>query len=142
MKTCIEPDCDNMVEGRTDYCASHGRAKRKLDKQASQPAKEKKPIKKVSDKMAALLEIYYRKRAMFIQGKKCAIYPNQKATQVHHKKGREGYADLWAKENDIILLLDERFWLPVSMDGHEKIGREDEWAKARGFSLPRLEVLK
>ncbi len=50
--------------------------------------------------------------------------------------------DLWAKENDIILLLDERFWLSVSMDGHEKIGREDEWAKTLGFSLPRLEVLK
>jgi len=49
------------------------------------------------------------------------------ATEVHHKKGRIGK-----------LLLDIRFWLPVTPDCHKKIELNPEWAKEKGYSLSRL----
>lgn len=33
-----------------------------------------------------------------------------RATTIEHTKGRLGYADQWARDNDISLYLDVRFW--------------------------------
>lgn len=57
---------------------------------------------------------------------------------VHHKMGRIGYADEWAREKDISLLLDVRFFLAVTRQGHEWIELHPEAAKAKGYSLSRL----
>lgn len=90
--------------------------------------------------MTIIMEEYNRRRPGYLTGKKCAVFPKQKATQIHHMLGREGYADDYARENDIPLILDERFWLPVCQDGHDKIEKNPDWAKDNGFSLERLKT--
>lgn len=49
-----------------------------------------------------------------------------RATQCHHRAGRDGE-----------FLLMEKFWLPVSDEGHRWIEDNREEAKARGWLLNR-----
>lgn len=144
MKTCTTPGCNAPCEGNTDLCATHNRLMRKAgDKafKAIQDHQKKKEYEmpKVSAPMARILREYKPKHDKFLAANKvCAVFPDQKATTIHHKKGKVGYADDWAREHDIPLWLDERFWLAVSMDGHTKIENNPEWAKENNFSLNRL----
>ncbi len=46
------------------------------------------------------------------------------ATQVHHMNKRRG-----------AMLLDERYWLAVSDESHERIEQNKSWARANGFLL-------
>ena len=62
----------------------------------------------------------------------------EKATDIHHKMGRIGYADEWARQENIPLLLDVRFWLAVSRKGHQMIEENPEWAKENNYSIDRL----
>lgn len=143
-RLCKEVDeigrCNNYCEGNTDYCASHNAQHRKMERLAKKAPKKPKPIPRRSQKMDVIMEEYNRRRPGYLAGKKCAVFPDQKANQIHHKMGRIGYADVYAEENDIPLILDERFWLPVSQDGHDKIERNPDWAKDKGFSFERLKT--
>lgn len=132
-------ECGKISENRdTGECSSCARERRKLEDSFSHLPKQCKQIKRVSGKMASLLPVYSVKRVRFLKHKKCAVFPDQNATTVHHQMGRIGYADQWARENDIPLLLDERYWLPTSMDGHTKIENNPEWAIENGYSYSRL----
>lgn len=85
-------------------------------------------IKKLSKKRQAENKIYLTIREKFLQeNPQCAVYPSEKATQVHHKKGRIGK-----------LLTDVRYFLPVSDRAHREIELNPEWAKKMGYSLSRL----
>ena len=76
------------------------------------------------------MKIYAEKRKAFLKDNpKCAVYPQKKATEIHHKKGRIGK-----------LYLDDRFWLAVSRSGHVWIENNPIEAKKRGFSLDRLTI--
>jgi hypothetical protein len=134
MKGIIE----NPETGET---ASEAHARRKAERLASQPLKKKAPIRKVSAKRAAENPIYSERRVIFLDGKKCAVFPSLDATEVHHKKGRQGYADQWAKDHKITLYLDERWWLGVSAEGHRYIGSHPAEAEEMGWSISRLENL-
>ena len=94
-----------------------------------------KPIKKVSEKRNKENEIYFAKRKIFLSKKENIICPitGEKTTEIHHIKKRIGFADDWAKENDINLLLDERFWLAVSRKGHIWIHDNINEAKKLGY---------
>jgi len=161
MKTCTwqEPDdyCMSLVEGRTDFCARHNRLIRKISeeekkaiqkhnkltiKQKEKNSLPRKSVKPVSDKRKAENPIYSERRKIFLEGKQCAVFPNLKATQVHHQAGRKGYVDQWAYDNGITAFLDERFWLPVSEEGHIKIEADTIWAKDMGFSIVRSVPIK
>lgn len=144
VNTCTWPDgCTNLCEGRTEFCATHNHQLRKAERQSNIPKKvyqfkkPTEPIAKVSGKMAKAVSEYSRIKSKWIEGKRCAVYPEQKATQVHHKKGRTGYADDWARDNGIPLLLDVRYWLPVSDDGHNEITNKSAWAFKMGFTILR-----
>lgn len=76
-----------------------------------------------------------------LENKYCAVYPTQLANQIHHKKGKIGYADDWARQNNIPLLIDTRYFLAVNFDGHRKIEENPNWAKEMGFSIDRLEKI-
>lgn len=143
---CEIDGCGRPCEGTTDKCASHNREARKELKLAEFKFKkiqgksfEQKPIPKVSNKMARLLQEYTKIKRGWIKGKMCAVLKNAPATEVHHMMGRTGYADQFARDNDIPLLIDTRFWLPVSRAGHRKVELLPDWAKKQGFSLSRLE---
>jgi hypothetical protein len=93
-------------------------------------SKQKKKIKFRSSKRAAEERQYAKDRIEFLsrpENQWCAVYPWLPATQVHHKRGRLGK-----------LLLDQRYWLGVSDEGHKRIENFPEWAKENNFSESRL----
>lgn len=102
--------------------------------------KEVKPIKKVSDKLAIRLKEYARIKARWLPGKKCAVFKELDAIECHHSAGRspDEYYDEWAQERDIPLLLDIRFWVPVSREGHIEIELNRKWAESMGYTESRL----
>jgi hypothetical protein len=121
---------------RSGMCASCAAAMRKAERmKATEPGK---PIEKVGKGMQNKLRAYAVKKARWIKGKKCAVYPSQPATEIHHMMGRVGYADEWARENDMPLILDERFWLPVSHEAHVKITNDSKWAWENQYSFKRV----
>jgi hypothetical protein len=63
---------------------------------------------------------YNKRRIVWIEDKNCAVYHDRKAAQIHHMMGRVGYADDWARERDLPLLLDERYWLQFVLMGTVK----------------------
>ncbi len=133
---------DNPVENPdTGYCASYAHALRKADKLASRPLKIPKPIPKRSKKMVSEMAEYLAESRPWLVGKMCVVYPELPATQVHHSKGREGYADNWARDHNITLLHDKRWWKPVSDDGHKKIEAKRAWAERMGFTYSRSEKI-
>ncbi len=116
---CKIPLCKKPVENRdSGLCASHSKALRKV---------VQSPIKKASIKLSKKLLTYSERAKEFIKNKRCAVYPQLKAEEVHHKRGRTGD-----------LLLDEAHWLPVSRKGHVKIEMNPRWAKEMGYSESRL----
>jgi hypothetical protein len=137
----ITEGCSNPIENSDiGSCASCGRALRKKEAEALKPKKPIKPIKPATTKLAKARLEYIKRKKVWIVDKMCAVYPKLVATQIHHKISREHnqYADDWARERGIPLLLDERHWLAVSAEGHKKIEEHPVWAKIRGFSIDRL----
>jgi hypothetical protein len=75
---------------------------------------------------------------------KCPVYgvPITLESDIHHVKGRYGYADQWAYENDISLLIDVRFFLACSRAGHRWIenSHNREMAMKKGWILTRQDT--
>lgn len=148
---CEWPEgCENQTEGRTSFCATHNHAQRKAERELSKKITKieatqaklkgrKTLIKPVSDKMAEALRVYSQMKKGWLDGKMCAVFPHLKATQVHHSRGKVGYYDQMARDNDIPLLIDDRFWLAVSSEGHRKITDDSKFAIENGFSFLRTE---
>lgn len=68
--------------------------------------------------------------------------PVDETFTVHHKAGRQGYADKWAEEMEIPLLLDVRWFLAIDLECHQYIEIHSELAKKRGWSVTRLGIKK
>lgn len=139
---CIWDGCMNPVENQdTGECATHGALRRKAERNDAKPRKEPYRIAPRSKKRAKEESEYSKEKREWIAGKHCAVFPDLMAIDIHHKKGRQGYADQWAKDRGITLLRDQRWWLPVSREGHHEIELNPQWAKDQGFSLSRLEII-
>lgn len=108
----------------------------------SQNLKQKTPIRKVSVKQDKLNKIYSKLRIEFLSLPENQICPitKQQTTDVHHMMKRIGFADDWARENNIPLIIDVRFFLAVSREGHDKIENNPEWAYENGFSIRRNQI--
>lgn len=108
----------------------------------SQNLKQKTPIRKVSVKQDKLNKIYSKLRIEFLSLPENQICPitKQQTTDVHHIMKRIGFADDWARENNIPLIIDVRFFLAVSREGHDKIENNPEWAYKNGFSIRRNQI--
>jgi len=101
---------------------------------------KQKSIPKVSVKRKSMNEKYSVLRKEFLalpENKFCPI-TKQPATEVHHKAGRIGFADEWARLNNVPLLIDVRYFLGVSRNGHRWIEENPEEAKKLGYSVDRL----
>ena len=135
-------DCGSDKTERNGKCASCNRMERKAA--ALKLPDDPKPIAKQSDEMKRMMALYVRKKAKWIKGKKCAVLKNVPATDVHHSAGRgiHSYYDEYAQERGICLLMDDRFWIPVSREGHIEIERRPEWARKMGFTEDRLILAK
>lgn len=102
------------------------------------PKKSPKRIPARSTKQASLERRYNNNRRQFLRLNPVCPVTGGRTDQVHHMKGREGYADEQARAAGIPLLLDERYWLAVSDAGHKKIEAFPAWAKEMNYSLSRL----
>lgn len=137
---CADKECDNhFVRFRTTdkYCSYS------CKKKNQKPPTNKKHyiIPKISKKQKKALTEYFKVRAEFLNSLtnySCPVYPEKSVSDVHHMKGKEGYADDWARENNIPLLIDTRYFLAVSRMGHGYIELHPIWAKENGYSYDRL----
>lgn len=73
-------------------------------------------------------EYMLRKQAFLMKYPMCAVFPKLHAVDVHHSRGRLGP-----------LLMDERFWIPVSRIGHVFI--HDNRARARELNWRGIPLL-
>lgn len=133
-KIGICPDCDNGIEVPliAGHCQSHYWSRRR-EKNAHNIKPEKKVQKPIArrSKKRTIEELQYNSdRIIFLAKPENQICPitKQQTTEVHHQKGRIGK-----------LLLDQRFWIALSTEGHRQVELNPEWAKENGFSLSRLE---
>lgn len=124
--TCNNPDgacnCPNQK-----FCKWWGSEKKR-------PGKRKRLAPR-SAKVKNYNAIYISLKESYLPGKRCAVFPDRMAGQVHHIKGRSVnvYADTWAEQRDIPLLIDVRFWLPVSQEGHTHIHANTDEARQKGW---------
>ena len=89
----------------------------------------KKPIKirRLSKRLEAKTRLYNRLRIEFLKVNPwCAVYPEKMATQIHHSRGRGIY------------LNDLSTWVAVSMEAHQRIELNPNWARENGFTKSRL----
>lgn len=114
---CCNCDKQRIIVVKSGYCGVCNELKK-----GKKPYKIKSRSKAMSKKMVE----YNERREKFLVGKICPV-TNKPATQVHHKRGRTGK-----------YLLDERYWLGVTQEGHQKIEENPEWAKEMGYSETRL----
>ena len=92
--------------------------------------KEKKPIPKFSKKREKENREYTIKRLQFLaqpENLRCFIDGcNKRADSIEHTRGRKGFADDWARENNVSLLLDVRFWKPCCNEHNLELERNPE----------------
>lgn len=126
-KVCRDKDCGTLFtpfNSLQKYCSYH------CAKKNEKPKKRvlRKRMRPFSVKREAEMKQYRKDRIEFLNRPQNMICPvtGERTTEVHHKKGRIGS-----------LLLDQRFWLGVSSDGHKWIEANPEKAKELGYSLDR-----
>lgn len=73
--------------------------------------------------MESKMRTYRKRREWFLELHPfCAVMPDRRSETIHHQRGRAGP-----------LLLDERFWIAVSLDGHRWIEDHKDEARKRGL---------
>lgn len=93
------------------------------------PPRARRSARRRSKRMAKLMAYYRERKASFLNAyPKCAVYKWEFANQIHHIRGRAG-----------TLLLDERFWIAVSISGHALIHDDIERARRMLYICPRGE---
>lgn len=131
-KQCRDKDCQNEFKPfrTTDKFCSYICANK--NKKVSQK-KEFKPIPKKSKKQKVIDSKYSVQRIQFLgksENQVCFIDGcNNKATTVEHRKGRKGFADQHARDNNIPLTLDERFWAGCCHFHNLELERDPELSK-------------
>ena len=108
--------------------AQEGLSTSDITKLPQKPKSRSYRIKSVSDKKLIELKEYRKKRDAFMKGKLCE-FPDckEKATDLHHAKGRTGS-----------LLTDERHFKALCRSHHRWIEENVLEAKAIGLSVDRL----
>lgn len=122
--------CGNRCEGSTDACASCNAAARKAERQ-SKRVTIVSPAKKITAKRAAQTVEYTKLRREYLEAyPACEVEDcNNKAKEVHHKKGRE---------NDLLTNTD--YFMAVCPGCHHKITTDSAWAIEKGYSYQRTSV--
>ena len=146
---CNIEGCGRPVENHElGLCATHARQARKGNNPSQ--AKPRKKIRQYSDKKLEQINQYTRDKKEFFKNPEnriCKVCGEGGADSIHHAKGKVGYADDWAAMNDIPLLLDQRFWIPIhsfrvnpklGCTCHQWVEEHPEKAKELGLSQNRL----
>jgi hypothetical protein len=131
-KRFLQKHCENCKEAEREYQSG------KMAKTTS----PKKPINKVSDKRKVENIIYTSNRIKFLmkpENKICFIDEcRNPATTIEHSAGRTGFYDDWARENNISLYLDQRFWKPcchahnLELENNPELSKKYQLSKIHG----------
>ena len=76
------------------------------------------------------INIFEHIQLEFPENKKCFIEGcNSEANTIEHIMGRKGFADEYARENNISLYLDKRFWKPCCLKHNLELENNPELSK-------------
>lgn len=142
-KTGHCPKCEDGKEKPiiSGLCNLHyWKHRAEVNEAKKKPKPPPKPIPKVSKKRTIENLKYKVLRIEFLGKKENKICPitGKPTTEIHHKAGRVGFADEWARNEGISLMLDTRHWIALSREGHRQVEESPEWAKENGYSINRL----
>lgn len=101
------------------------------------PKNKRGHIRPVATKKASDKTKYNSESKEWLRGKMCGCDCGNIATTVHHKRGREGYADSEKYILGIKLLNDQDYWLPACMPCHIEIEASPTFAYENGYSESR-----
>lgn len=148
-KICKCEGCSNPVFSH-NYCRFHQALRtdekwlRTMEKKNSPTiAKKKKAyvIPNISAKRLSDLATYrpirdeYQKEHPICEVHDC----NKPANNLHHKMGRIGFADDWARFEGIKLLWDVRFFMNCCETCHpQRIHENSEWAYEHGYLISKI----
>lgn len=128
MRTCkITPGCENLVEGRTDGCASCNHAARKEERQAKK-FKTATKIKVVTDKRAGELRTFAKQKVEYLDAYMCCEVPecHNRSVDVHHMGTRTNHN-----------LNDWDNFIALCRLHHDQATEDSAWAKSIGISRTR-----
>jgi len=98
-------------------------------------------IPKVSEKQKKLNAIYENIRIEILAKAKFKCFIKgcgNVATTIEHRMGRKGYADQWARDNNIPLTIDERYLEPccfvhnIELENNYELSKEYQLSKIHG----------
>lgn len=103
---------------------------------ASKP--KPKPISKRTKKKAAQEAIYEAKKKTYLRNNPiCEVHDCvTRSNNIHHKAGRQGFADEYARSLNMELVQDERYFMACCETCHPKrIHENPKWAREHGYIL-------
>ncbi len=127
-KCCLADGCNNPRWAK-GYCLYH---------QYLRDDFKKKRIKSYTKKSSYQIRKYNVKRRIYLKDNPVCEVKGcwNRSTNIHHKAGRRGYADQWARDNKIQLVQDERYFMACCDDCHPKrIHENPGWAREQGYIL-------
>lgn len=99
----------------------------------TKPPKPRQAINKKSKKRIADDKVYTPGRKEFLalpENQYCFIDGcGRPATTIEHIRGRKGFADDWARDNNVSLYIDVRFWRPCCWDHNGELENNPELSK-------------
>lgn len=132
-KICSVYQCNYPVFGK-GFCKIH--QYKRTDKKIT--VKKKNRIPFFSEKKLNELATYRPVRDEYMKEHQyCEVHDcNKRSTNLHHKKGRIGFADSWAKINNIKLLWDIRYFMACCETCHpQRIHENPDWARKNKYLL-------
>lgn len=134
-RICEFSECDvefKKFRSTDKFCSPQ--CKKKHEETLNKKPKEKpKPIPKVSKKQSVLNSKYSVLRIQYLskpENKFCFVENCGKlATTIEHRMGRKGFADDWARDNNVPLTIDERFFAPCCQDHNLEFERNHHLSK-------------
>lgn len=123
----------NKYRTTDKYCSREHALQDQKQKQERQPKKPPVKINQVSKKQAVLNSKYTVLRIEFLskpENRTCFIDDCGKiADTVEHIRGRKGFADEWARENNVPLIIDVRFFKPCCLQHNLELENNPELSK-------------
>jgi len=144
LSLCRNPQCGTyfkMYNSLQPYCSFECQNEHKPKKTKTNKPKRINPYSKKRSKEN---KIYTARRIVFLSKHKVCSIKSDKcthhATTIEHSAGRTGFYDDWARENNITLYLDERFWKPacnacnLELENNSELSKKHQLSRIHGGS--------
>lgn len=137
LKLCADKDCCNEFKQYNSLQKYCGPACINKNRKVNIKLKPINKINQISSKRKALIPVYQKVRIEVLTEAnfKCFIDGcTNVANTIEHQMGRVGYADEWARENNITLYVDKRFLKACCMHHNGELENNPELSKQYQFS--------